>query len=335
MNLSEKYGVVQCKAACSEFLQRGHIRSDNVCQVLPLAILFKRTELRLMCEELIGKKTKAVHASDGFLACDKRLLSRILDLDVFSCTETDVFKACMAWVKKASKQEQVTKELVEEHLGEQFYRIRYRSMPFDKFTEMVSSFGRLFSTDEYTEIIQMIGKARCQPSLFTAHRRLFPLHWNDDDPIYCIRWTNRLNDVYFIKNVESTTFQTNQYLLFGKLRWVIKNLDGEFAKFPQDHQVGVTVTREPQNEQPIILYEGDSRVTIHGNIRLLKPVLIGPDIDHEFQLTLNITEDTYHSDYVMETEVHMKSNIVVRFSNDPMMNSQPTGALEILHLNTV
>lgn len=139
--LSEKYGIGQCKAACTK-LMLSKFTADNVCQVQPLDMLFNQTDLKLMCEYIIRYETKEVFKSKAFLTC-KSVLNHILHTEDLSCPETAVFEACMEWVKMASKQNQLTKELVRSHLGEIFYQIRYRSMSFDRFSALRNKNGRI------------------------------------------------------------------------------------------------------------------------------------------------------------------------------------------------
>lgn len=76
------------------------------------------------------------------------MLSHILKMDTLSCAETKVFHACMAWVKAKAEEEQVTKEMIQIHLGDLFFDIRFGSMTIEEFTVLLNFYGNLFSWDD-------------------------------------------------------------------------------------------------------------------------------------------------------------------------------------------
>lgn len=191
MYLGEKYHIAQCMTAENELLQRNPAVA-YVCQVYQLAIFFNQTELKMTCEEFISKNTKEVLVSDGFLACDKAALADILKMDELLCDETTVFEACKSWAKKASQQNELTRELIQLHLGKSFYEIRFRSMSFLEFSSLLPSYGDLFSAIEYKEIIQLITNEGYQPIFFNGSRRdQFSYEWNVAAKTVCNRLHKR------------------------------------------------------------------------------------------------------------------------------------------------
>lgn len=106
MYLGNKYDVPKCMDGCVEFLDKG-LTDDNVCDTLSLAILYDQSELMKPCEKRILLNTAVVFASAGFLECSKEALAHILQMDFLSCTEVDVFEACVAWVQAKSKRNAV------------------------------------------------------------------------------------------------------------------------------------------------------------------------------------------------------------------------------------
>lgn len=308
MRLSQKYRIDECLAACNAFLRRV-VTVANVCLVYQAAISLNQPELMEKCGTVISEQTKEVLASDGFAACDKAVLRRILDIDELWCREKDVFEACMSWVKKASKRTKVTKQLVQKHLGELLYQIRFRSVDFKELSSILPVYPDLFSDDEYNDIFQLIHNANHQPTLFTANRREqeTKYQWNNNAKIACYRFNGYLNSPHYIKNIESTTLRTNEPLLCGGMFFFLK-ING---KFLENHRVKVTVTRKPNgNGQSRTLYHGELD-TFDGSVKFPKPLLVG----HEVQVKLNMPEGMeYHTIWQLETEVQLQSNIVVRFS---------------------
>lgn len=168
--LGKKYLVEECINVCERFLNET-LADDNVCIIYELAIRFDMFELQHVCEAHISKNANAVFQSECFIECKKSVLSRILRSNTLSCAETVVFLACMEWIKAASKQEVVTKNLVNAHLGDLFKEIRFGLMTIEEFAALTSSYGELFTCDEYQEIVQMIVLKDFQPKMFKKDAR--------------------------------------------------------------------------------------------------------------------------------------------------------------------
>ncbi|XP_055306128.1 BTB/POZ domain-containing protein 3-like [Sitodiplosis mosellana] len=156
MNLVNKYNMPDGMNVCVSFLT-DTLTNESACTAYGLAILHDQDDLKQFVEQKIGWNTKAVFESASFLQCNHAILSHILNIDVLSCPEVEVFKACIAWVKAASGQQIVTKEIVQTHLGNLFYAIRFGLMKIHEFAALVPEYDNLFSKEEYKEIIQMIG----------------------------------------------------------------------------------------------------------------------------------------------------------------------------------
>lgn len=170
MSYGHKYEVAESVNLCVWFLME-NLTADNVLQAHGLAILFKHNDLRAKCKHLTSYYTEDVLQSASFLECDRTTLNYILALDVLSCPKTIVFGALMSWVKAASGKEELTKGIVQTHLSDLFYKIRFRSMGYDEFVSLLPAFGQLFTADEFNEILQMIGNENFQPKIFnTLHR---------------------------------------------------------------------------------------------------------------------------------------------------------------------
>ncbi|XP_055326193.1 BTB/POZ domain-containing protein 6-A-like [Sitodiplosis mosellana] len=170
MALGHKYNVARCTQICVDLLKK-RLHIDNVCHSLSLAILFDLDELKQSCEEMIARNTMAVFKSHNFLESSKSVLAKILGMDILKCREKDVFEACMAWTKYTSKQNDLTKEIVEAHLGSSFYKIRFRSMTIKEFGALSLVYGAIFSLDQYKEIVHMISCPGFKPTLFNNNFR--------------------------------------------------------------------------------------------------------------------------------------------------------------------
>lgn len=190
MGLGHRYNVINCFNACVEFVS-DNLTIENVCTGYGLAILYEQNELKERCERVITLNTGAVFNSASFLASDREILANILRLNLLSCTETDVFIACMSWIKAVTKQDELSKEIVRTKLDDLFYEIRFTSMTVEEFCLLNIRYGQLFTFDEYKYIIQKI----TLPKLFTSHPLAGPMfnnsprqaQWVDNNVFICYR----------------------------------------------------------------------------------------------------------------------------------------------------
>lgn len=92
-------------------------------------------------------------------------------MGVLSCSEVDVFKACMAWVKAKSKQSAVTKPIVDKYLGDLYYSIRFASMTIQEFCQLSTEYNDVLSSD-YETITKMIAMPGYTPEKFNSTPRI-------------------------------------------------------------------------------------------------------------------------------------------------------------------
>lgn len=164
--LVKKYMVADSLDICEKFLSET-LTNDNICSIYDIAIRFDMLWLKYICKNRIAGATNLVLQSKDFQECSQSVLSHILQGDSLKCTEVQVFHACMDWVKVASGQDELTKELLRNHMGDLFYDIRFGSMQLQEFADLLPSYGNLFTADEYQEIIQTIASKEFQPKMFS------------------------------------------------------------------------------------------------------------------------------------------------------------------------
>lgn len=138
-------------------------------------------------------------------------MAHILKLDQFSCSESVIFEACMSWIKAKSKQTEITKQLIQEHLGELFYDFRFTLMTINEFRALFSAYEHAFSLAEYKDIMQTLAKA--SPTILNKNPR--QKVWNEHEIIVCDRKVDGIssNSAY----PAPTTFESNQPILMGTL----------------------------------------------------------------------------------------------------------------------
>lgn len=106
LNLGKKYEIDECVQLCTRLMCQ-QLKPKNVFEVYALAVLHEQHDLVEMCEKIFRAKSTAVFKSSGFLKCSKNVLSNILNNDVLTCSETEVFKACMG--KSGQRNESIDK----------------------------------------------------------------------------------------------------------------------------------------------------------------------------------------------------------------------------------
>ncbi|XP_055306229.1 galectin-3-binding protein-like [Sitodiplosis mosellana] len=324
MNLGKKYNVDDCLDACAVLLI-DNLTSENACFIYRLAILYEQEDLDELCEEKIIENTEAVFASRSFLDSPKWVLRYILDLDNFSCSEADVFKACMAWVKSASGAETVTKKRVEKHIGDLFYEIRFRSMTIQEFADLTSTFGRVFSNGEHKECIQLIASKDFQPKMFTAEIR--QQHVKNYQIIECNRVLEYSTKPYYFDSIEIATFSTSEPIMLVELEFTGLRIfrDNKWRDDLMDHlPTEITITQIPDDK-------GDTKVLVKQTahlrceksgtvVTLSKPIWARPGNKYEIQLKQSFKDHVlnghcYNKPF-LKSEVKLEPNIIIQFHLD-------------------
>lgn len=144
--LGHKYNVNECINACVGFLKE-NVTDENVCAILTSAIFFEHHQLLKICEVHIKSRTVAVIKSTGFLECHREVLARILLMNLLSCSDVEVFEACMTWVKVKSERDILSKEIVGTHLGALFNKIPFASMSLQQFCKLAAKYNLVFRRD--------------------------------------------------------------------------------------------------------------------------------------------------------------------------------------------
>lgn len=169
LKLGRQFGVIGCMKICEQYLI-DTLSNVSLIYTYGLTIEFKLKDLKAQCERKIGANTNDILKSQDFLECSQEVLDKILDIDCFSCSESDVFRACMSWVAQSPGRAIPSKKSVETCLGYLFYKIRFRSMTLEQFAGLIELYGHLFIGD-YPEIIQMMATKEFQPVKFCGKLR--------------------------------------------------------------------------------------------------------------------------------------------------------------------
>ncbi|XP_031639211.1 uncharacterized protein LOC116351267 [Contarinia nasturtii] len=325
MNLAKQYVMDECVTMCVKFL-KNTLNESNVCTRYGMAILYEQVELKKTCETIIGLKANSMFKSADFLSCDRNVLAAILGLDWLTCSEVELFEACMAWVKAASKQEVLTTEAVQDHLGDLLYKIRFGAMSMNEFGVLVPSYGKAFSADDYQEIIQIILDEDFKATIFNGKRvkrcEIEPWHYKH---IFCNRAFPDSDSVepYFLQN-KTTKFSVNQSLLL--YAFICDHLrlfrDGKYYEMDEELPTKFTiveVAHSGSTNEEVELYNGEANLEYIGTneVLLRNPIFIRPGFHYEIRMKLDPPEGCCIGGLV-KSEVHMAINdTTVQFHDDP------------------
>ncbi|XP_031639405.1 uncharacterized protein LOC116351445 [Contarinia nasturtii] len=327
MCFGKEYNVPECMNACVKFLQR-NLTEDNICWGYDLAISYDQIALQRFCKIVIAINTEKVFSSASFLTCKKETLGNILEMESLSCSEAEVFKACMRWVKNVSKNK-LTREIIQVHLGELFFKIRFNSMTLHQFADLIRNnmYGGLFLADEYREIVQSIAKQyNFNPTIFNQNHRIPFENLPFSEMIKCDRLLSLdfARTPYYIKSVEKTQFSINHPMLLKQIECSIISIYASNQYYPvEDLQTEleiIQVSVAAPGGDKVVLHRGNYHLTnfCARNITLTKPILVRPGFLYEIQLKQSPPPNCSTGD-ILKLKVQLDSNINVQFHHDSYM----------------
>lgn len=339
MYLGSTYNISDCMNDCSQLLA-ANLTVDNVCWAYQLAIQFDCDELTNECEVMISLNSEAVFKTAGFKDCDREILSHILRIDAMSCSEIEVFNACMAWVKTASKKDTLTKDSIESHLANLLYDIRYCSMMMEEFDEIYKSYGYLFSSNDHKAIVDMIKSKKSRkskPRKFNKNPRQNP--WNESTKIDCNREDDISAEAYAVQHIETATFSTNKTLLLHTVSFA-EVYESYYDPMEEPYflegvlDVKLTIyeihpfINAKENLRMIYIDENAKLTDGNTEISLVKPIVIRRGFKYQIQLEqMNKNEHIGVTATTLKTEVTIKPDIIVKFDEGPMQNDENRGLI--------
>lgn len=315
LHLGHKYNVKKCVRDCVQYLVK-KIGNENVCEHLRLGILFEQGELIDASEKYIMVNTAEVFQSDGFLACSKDVLAHILKANVLSCTEVDVFHACMKWVKNKCDDdaagETLSKQTVEKHLGKLFYMIRFASMTMDQLFTLQDQYKSVLTPDFIT-----ISKIIVKPGFQTDDFDVTPRHakWNENAIINCSFKNGNKGACRFPEQMYAA-FSVNKPLLLGGFTC------GKVYGVENDkkHVLSSGLSVEIDIMEVLHLDDTNARNLLkmtamlsstETHILLPHPILVRPGIIYKISIG-PFNGNLRFSSEEMKTDVHLQSNIVIQ-----------------------
>lgn len=308
LHLGHKYEVAECISDCIAFLMK-NIVPTNVCSVLRLAVFYAHAKLVKECTIFIILHTEAVFKSADFLNCDESVLARILKLDKLTCSEIDVFKACMSWVSAASEQSEstLTKKDVKLYLGDLFYEIRFAAMEYDEFCKLATEY-RAILWSELPTITNLIAKSGDWGSKFNKLPRHF--EWNELATVKCdrVECKSGFEGNFQFDDVEEIVFLSNKPLILGSLTFC------EISSARVDIKIAITETELCKGSVATVLLEEPGKLQSNGTVVLLHTILIRPGFCYTITIEKCSLCQVFYSNE-LKTKIALDSDTIVEFHN--------------------
>lgn len=321
--LGDKYAVSECVIVCEKFLKntwrlKTHFFSHS------LAILFNLENLNTFHQYFIRFQPEPMLEMEEFLSCDLRVLENILDMDTMFCSEIVLFNACMLWIKAASNQTNLSREIVRRYFGDLFYKIRFESMSMEDFNSIQKSYGCLFTSDEYNRIVETIELRSSVLNIDCSRKNHYQIEIDSD--LICDRSlsTVYLSQPYYIKDVESTIFSCNEFILLCAFSCqpLCTYKNGRYYGHVKELTTTVSIFRYGSNnasDGQICYANTIDEITIKSSGQELRHnafIPIQPGFIYEIRLE-QIPPQGYCTGLALKSEVHLSDNITVNFHNDP------------------
>lgn len=317
MLLGHKYNVTKCLEICAEFL-KDVLTADNICSGLKLAILYDQRKFLKYCDTFISINTAEIFNTDGFFECDRQILEHILRMDLLSCTEVEVFEACMEWVRVKSKQNTVSREFVDMHLGNLFYEIRFASMTMQELCNLAAKYKSVLLS-EISTIINIITLPGFHSENFNQQPRR--AEWDVNAAIKCNREIADEKE-YPAVLTQSTeaTFSTTEPLLLGNFTCVKIAVDNgsNVRNLKWDLPVDVEIVEfsslnEPNNLRSLCKMEAKLK-SADTKVTLSHPILVRPGFFYKICVS-KFPDGFVALCKVLQQETQLGSNITVMFQN--------------------
>lgn len=271
--LGQKYNVQKCMDACIQILKKD-LTNENVCIVLANALHCAQNDVIKICELFIVLNTASLFKSADFLDCSRETLAHILKMQLLSCSEVEIFEACMAWVAAKSQLTILTKAVVKKYLDDLYYEIRFASMTMPQFCKLSSKYGPVLSKD-FEAITRVIVEPDSQSSKFNK----FPRHatWSAKDIVKCERALGNAQMSIQFKCKSETTFSITKPLLLGQFICGSLNVNRSDLQLRLPVDVDITEANDLNGANTKSLLKMKTQLqSMETNVVLTHPVLIRP-----------------------------------------------------------
>lgn len=283
VRLADKYDVYDCLIASFGNLE-DRLTDENAFWAYQWAVALNNERLQQLCLDKCNGTflTKKIFESKDFMDSSQSVLKRILHAGKTTCSEVDVFNACLAWSKSLCREKGLDEKVfanVKEQLGCCFYLIRFGAMPQKEIGKIMADKSDLFSREE---LVELLWKDQSLTTFNSQPRKNINYLANKNAELVLKR---RLNGeaASNVKLPQSTFFSSNDYIELGTFACapivanVPDNVTFHFEILKYD-----SIDRRAAHS---VLYKGKIKYT-HGNcpsVKLTENIIIKPDKMYEIR----------------------------------------------------
>lgn len=154
LKLAKLYSVPLLTDKCDNLLKDWVDQSD-IWKIIDYTNDFELPKCEFKCLRLISKHFNQVLQEDGFTSIHKDSLKKIVEYEMMSCKEFDLFKAVDYWSDVACDTNKLEKTPINKRnlLGDLVSKIRFATMDFDEF-RMCSTGNGFLTNLEILEIVK-------------------------------------------------------------------------------------------------------------------------------------------------------------------------------------
>lgn len=348
MQLGHKYNVPNCIKVGIQFL-KDVLTVDNVFIGVNLGIRYDLRDLLELCSKFITLNTAAILKTAGFLGCDKSALQFVLSMGLFSCSEIDVFRACMAWVQSKSKNNALTKATVKKHLGDLYHEIRFASMTMHELCSLQAEYEPVLRND-FSTIANMIVLPAFRADIFNNEPR--NAKWNADVNAVVVgdfKVKNSNESQHDFWNNHTITFSTTDIPLLlgsfvcGKVR--VKTRDVPYSRdlslpLPVKVEIMEVSNSSGANDKQLVATNASLQSIDANETVLPHPILIRPGFQYKICIGPFPDQHVYYSkELMMKACVSNDSDFFsfyasyVKLHNVSNNNGKPFGLISMLKFN--
>lgn len=312
-------------AECEDFLKKS-IKKSTLCQVYEWADLY---DMQNLMTEIILHTENALK-SKNFHKFPYDYLKMILECNELPCEEKDIFDACIKWAEKACRKNPSLDPTNMEHLRDQLnvdllFQIRFTAMTSKDAATCITSYPKLFNTDELREIICMVGQHR-KPIKFNWTPRRCNLEWSNGKQLDCSRFIagdkgEGDKAVYMLNICEATRFTCNQ-------RMTLKGFKCELSQ-PETKSIHLLIKEINADGHSVELLDRGQTFTVHfdekqtcvkhdsflARIRLneQEQILLRPNYTYEISITFSNQMIDMKSRSSFKQKVRVDHDLVIHF----------------------
>lgn len=179
IKLINKYNVRNYLVFCEKFLI-GKVTIEMVCDIYEMAIKQElSTEFINSIETIIQENALEVFETNGFLQCDRAVLTGVLKMNTLIChDELDVLSIAIKWAENAGHLKGVGDNSIAniiKELDDCFYLIRFPTMSAEQFLETIDLYPQMFRSKQIINFLQyrLRGQSLCALEDFPTVPRIF------------------------------------------------------------------------------------------------------------------------------------------------------------------